>query len=84
MLYLATLQMQFQSNNQFCQKLLSFLEYIILYLTSQNSHLQILDQACPNTNDPIITITQFVDLLRSDSKVVMQKIQIHLTFYNPT
>lgn len=83
MLHLATLQMQIQSNNQFCQKLLLFLEYIILYLTSQNSHFQTLDQAYPNTNDPIITIPQFVDLLRLDSKAIMRKIQMHLTFYNP-
>ncbi len=80
-LHLAILRTQLQSNNEFCQKLLSFLEYIIKYLASQNPHFQTLDQACLNANDPI-TIPEFA--LRSDSKAIMQKVQMHLPSHNPT
>ncbi len=60
MSHLATLQTQLQNNNEFCQKLLLFLEHIIKCSASQNSHFQTLDQDCPNTNDPIIT-SEFVN-----------------------
>ncbi len=81
--HLVTLQTQLQSNDEFCQKLLSFLEHIIKCSASQNPHLQTLDQACPNANDPI-TILEFADLLRSDSEAVTRKVQIHSLFHNPT
>ncbi len=67
--HLATLRTQLQSNNEFRQKLLSFLEHIIKCSASQNPHLKTLDQACPNAND-LITIPEFADLLRSDSEAV--------------
>lgn len=82
-LYLAMLQTKIQSNNKFRYKLFLFLEYIINYLANENHHLQILDQACLNANDSI-TISQFANLFRSDSEAVMQKVQIHSPFYNPT
>ncbi len=83
MLHLATLQMQLQSNDEFRQKLLSFLEYIIKYSASQNPHFQTLDQACPNANDSITT-SEFANLLGSDSEAVVQKVQMHLPSHNPT
>ncbi len=67
--YLAILRTQLQSNNEFCQKLLSILEHIKKCSASQNPHLQILGQACPNAND-IITIPEFANLLRLDSEAV--------------
>ena len=54
-LYLARLRTQIQSNDKFCQKLLSFLEHIIKCSTSVNSYLQTLDQAYSNANDPMTT-----------------------------
>ena len=83
MLHLATLRMQIWSNNKFCQKLLSFLKHIIKCSASENPQLQTMNQVCPNANAPIIT-PQFADLLRSDSKAVTQKVQMHLLFQNPT
>ncbi len=83
MSHLATLRTQVQSNNEFCQKLLSFLEHIIKCSASQNPYLQTLDQACPNANDPI-TIPKFGDLLKSDSKAVAQKVQMHSPSHNST
>ncbi len=83
MSHLATLQTQLQSNNEFRHKLLSFLEHIIKYSTSQNSYLQTLDQAYPNANDPITT-PEFIHFLRSDSEAVAQKVQMHLRSHNPT
>lgn len=37
-LHLVTLQTQIQSNDEFCQKLFSFLKHIIKYSASKNSH----------------------------------------------
>lgn len=51
--YLTTLQSQIQSNVQFCQKLLLFLEHIIKYSAFENLHTQTLDQISPVANDPI-------------------------------
>lgn len=68
-LHLPTLQTQIQSNDKFCQKLLSFLERIIKCSGSQNLHLQTLDQACSNANNAIITL-QFANLLRSNSEAI--------------
>ncbi len=81
--HLAMLRMQLQSNDEFRQKLLLFLEHIIKYLASQNPHFQTLDQACPNANNPIITL-EFADLLRSNNEAVARKIQMHLPSHNPT
>ncbi len=81
--HLATLRMQLQSNDEFHQKFLSFLKHIIKCLASQNLHLQTLDQACPNANDPITT-SEFADLLRSDSEAVARKVQMHLPSHNLT
>ena len=72
-LHFVILQTQLQSNNKFREKLLLFLEHIIKCSASQNLHLQTLDQACPNANDPITT-QQFIDLLRSNSEAVAQKV----------
>ncbi len=83
MSHLAMLQTQLQSNTEFRQKLLSFLEHIIKCSASQNLHLQTLDQACPNANDPITT-PEFTDLLRLDSEVVARKVQMHLPSQNST
>ncbi len=81
--HLATLRTQLQSNDEFLQKLLSFLEHIIKCSASQNPHLQTLDQACPNAND-LITTPEFADLLRLDSEAVAQKVQMHSPSHNPT
>lgn len=80
--HLATLRSQIQDNNKFCQKLLLYLEHVIKCSTYQNPHPKILHLACLDTNDSITT-SQFVDLLRSDSKNVAYKVQIHSSLYNP-
>ena len=82
-LHLVILQMQLQSNDEFHKKLFSFLEHIIKWSVSQNPYLQTLDQACPNNNDSITT-SQFANLLRSDSKAIAQKVQMHLPSHNLT
>ncbi len=82
MLDLATLQTQLQSNNEFRQKLLLFLKYIIKYSASQNLHFQILDQSCLNTNN-LLTIPQFANLMRSDSEAIAHKFQMYLLSHKP-
>lgn len=69
--------------DEFRQKLLSFLKHNIKCSASHNPHLQILDQACINANDPITT-TPFAVLLKSESEVIAQKVQIYLPSHNPT
>ncbi len=83
MSHLATLRIQLQSNDKFRQRLLSFLEHIIKCSASQNPHLQTLDQAYLNANNPITT-PEFADLLRSDSEAIGQKVQMHSPSHNPT
>lgn len=81
-LHLAMLQMQIQSNDEFFQKFLLFSEHIIKYSAGENIYLQTLNQDFSNIYNLII-IPQFTDLLRIESKTVMQKVQIYLLSYNP-
>ncbi len=81
-LHLVTLRSQIQSNVEFRQRLLSFLEHIIKCSTSENPHTQTLDHVGPDANDPMTT-PQFADLLRSDSEAIVRKVQMHLPSHNP-
>ncbi len=81
--HLATLRSQIQSNVEFRQRLLLFLEHLIKCSAFENPHTQTLDQVGPDANDPMTT-PQFADLLRSDSEAVAQKVQMHSPSHNPT
>lgn len=56
--------------------------YIIKYLASENPQTQTLDQVDPDANDPMI-ISEFAKLLKSDSKAITQKFQMHLLSHYP-
>ena len=60
-----------------------FLEHIIKCSAYEDPHTETLDRVCPNANDSITT-SQFADLLRADSKAVVQKVEMHLPYHNPT
>ncbi len=48
------------------------MEYIIKCSASENPHTQTLDQFDPDAND-LMTMPQFVVLLRSNNKAIAQK-----------
>ena len=82
-LHLGTLQSQIQNNVEFSQKLLLFLEHIIKCLACKDPHTETLDRGRPNANNSITTL-KFADLLKANSKAVVQKVQMHLLFDKPT
>lgn len=82
-LHLVTLLSQIQDNHNFRQKLLVFLEHVINCSVCPDLHPETLHHTCPNANKPI-TRPPFASLLKSDSKFVARKVQMHSPSHNPT
>lgn len=80
--HLLTLHTKIQGNEDFCMKLLAFLENIIKCSAKDDASFDTLYHACPNMHEGN-NIKNFMVQLKKDSKAVAKKVQMYFPTHNP-